>query len=75
MTSDVVRAGYNLLHNRSVDDSASISSSDCLGGAICQTWTSPQEESEWAVRVLTGQAPRQQVLIGVVTQGFDHTTG
>ncbi|KPB96780.1 Conjugal transfer protein [Pseudomonas syringae pv. maculicola] len=51
-TSDVVRAGYNLLHNRSVDDSASISSSDCLGGAICQAWTSPQEESEWAVRVL-----------------------
>lgn len=52
VTSDVVRAGYNLLHNRSVDESASISSSDCLGGAICQTWTSPQEESEWAVRVL-----------------------
>ena len=52
VTSDVVRAGYNLLHNRTVDDSASISSSDCLGGAICQTWASPQEESEWAVRVL-----------------------
>ncbi|MBV4465936.1 integrating conjugative element protein [Pseudomonas sp. SWRI79] len=52
VTSDVVRAGYNLLHNRSVDDSASISSNDCLGGAICQTWASPQEESEWAVRVL-----------------------
>ncbi|BDB20852.1 integrating conjugative element protein [Pseudomonas sp. CYM-20-01] len=52
VTSDVVRAGYNLLHNRSVDDSASISSSDCLSGSICQTWASPQEESEWAVRVL-----------------------
>ena len=52
VTSDVVRAGYNLLHNRTADDSASISSSDCLGGAICQTWASPQEESEWAVRVL-----------------------
>jgi len=52
VTSDVVRAGYNLLHNRTVDDSTSISSSDCLGGAICQTWTSPQEASEWAVRVL-----------------------
>ena len=52
VTADVVRAGYNLLHNRSVDDSSSISSSDCLGGAICQTWASPQEESEWAVRVL-----------------------
>ncbi|WP_226505940.1 MULTISPECIES: integrating conjugative element protein [Pseudomonas] len=52
VTSDVVRAGYNLLHNRAVDDSTSISSSDCLGGTICQTWTSPLEESEWAVRVL-----------------------
>ncbi|WP_455824806.1 integrating conjugative element protein [Pseudomonas graminis] len=52
VTADVVRAGYNLLHNRSVDDSTSISSSDCLGGAICQTWASPQEESDWAVRVL-----------------------
>lgn len=52
VTSDVVRAGYNLLHNRTVGDSASISSSDCLGGAICQTWASPQKESEWAVRVL-----------------------
>ncbi|AMN77271.1 integrating conjugative element protein [Pseudomonas azotoformans] len=52
VTADVVRAGYNLLHNRSVDDGASISSNDCLGGAICQTWASPQEESEWAVRVL-----------------------
>lgn len=52
VTSDVVRAGYNLMHNRSVDDSSSISSSDCVGGAICQIWTSPQEESDWAVRVL-----------------------
>jgi integrating conjugative element protein (TIGR03755 family) len=52
VTADVVRAGYNLLHNRSMDDNASISNSDCLGGAICQTWASPQEESEWAVRVL-----------------------
>jgi len=52
VTSDVVRAGYNLMHNRSVDDSSSISSSDCLGGAICQIWTSPQGESDWAVRVL-----------------------
>jgi len=52
VTADVVRAGYNLLHNRSVTDSTSVSNNDCLGGAICQTWASPQEESEWAVRVL-----------------------
>lgn len=52
VTADVVRVGYNLLHNRKVTESASISSQDCQGGAICQTWASPQEESEWAVRVL-----------------------
>ncbi|CRM56839.1 integrating conjugative element protein [Pseudomonas sp. 25 R 14] len=52
VTADVVRAGYNLLHNRSVEDSASVSNSECLGGGICQTWGSPQAASEWAVRVL-----------------------
>ena len=52
VTSDVVRAGYNLLHNRSVDDHAAIDDSGCQGGAICRAWASPQAVSEWAVRVL-----------------------
>ena len=52
VTSDLVRAGYNLLHNRSVDDHAAIDDSGCQGGAICRAWASPQEASEWAVRVL-----------------------
>lgn len=52
VTSDLVRAGYNLLHNRSVDDHAVIDDSGCQGGAICRAWASPQEASEWAVRVL-----------------------
>nr|WP_244527349.1 integrating conjugative element protein [Pseudomonas borbori] len=52
VTSDLVRAGYNLLHNRSVDNHAVIDASGCQGGAICRAWASPQEASEWAVRVL-----------------------
>lgn len=52
VTSDVVRAGYNLLHNRPVDNPAAIDDSGCQGGAICRAWPSPQAVSEWAVRVL-----------------------
>ena len=51
VTSDVVKAGYNLLHNRSVEDSSAIGSS-CQSGAICQAWLSPEEAGEWATRVL-----------------------
>ena len=50
VTADVVRAGYNLLHNRSVEDTSSMG--NCQGGAICQTWSSPEQASEWATRVL-----------------------
>ncbi|MFB4390366.1 MULTISPECIES: integrating conjugative element protein [unclassified Pseudomonas] len=51
VTSDVVKAGYNLLHNRSVEDASAIGSS-CQSGAICQAWSSPVEATEWATRVL-----------------------
>ncbi|QHB28877.1 integrating conjugative element protein [Pseudomonas monteilii] len=51
VTSDVVKAGYNLLHNRSVEDTSAIGSS-CQNGAICQAWSRPDEAAEWATRVL-----------------------
>ncbi|BAW24097.1 MAG: integrating conjugative element protein [Pseudomonas sp.] len=51
VTSDVVKAGYNLLHNRSVEDTSAVGSS-CQNGAICQAWASPEEAAEWAARVL-----------------------
>ena len=51
VTSDVVKAGYNLLHNRAVKDTSALGSS-CQNGAICQAWPSPEEASEWATRVL-----------------------
>lgn len=52
VTSDVVRAGYNLLHNRPVDDNAELGDDSCQDGAICSAWASPQAVSEWAIRVL-----------------------
>lgn len=51
VTSDVVKAGYNLLHNRAVEDTSAVGSG-CQNGAICQAWSSPEEASEWATRVL-----------------------
>ncbi|MBI6582336.1 integrating conjugative element protein [Pseudomonas synxantha] len=51
VTSDVVKAGYNLLHNRSVEDTSAVGSS-CQNGAICQAWASADEAAEWAARVL-----------------------
>ncbi|MCK2121474.1 integrating conjugative element protein [Pseudomonas sp. PNPG3] len=51
VTSDVVKAGYNLLHNRSVEDTSAVGSG-CQNGAICQAWSSPEEAAEWATRVL-----------------------
>ena len=52
VTADVVRAGYNLLHNRAADDSTPLNENDCQGGAICRAWNSPQQAADWAVRVL-----------------------
>ncbi|WP_419709561.1 integrating conjugative element protein [Pseudomonas sp. NFX224] len=51
VTSDVVKAGYNLLHNRPVEDTSAVGSG-CQNGAICQAWSTPDEVSEWATRVL-----------------------
>lgn len=51
VTADVVKAGYNLLHNRSVEDTSAVGSG-CQNGAICQAWSSPDEAAEWATRVL-----------------------
>lgn len=50
--SDIVRAGYNILHNRPVESTATVGESQCNGGAICSTWNSPEAAAEWATRVL-----------------------
>ena len=52
VVGDVTRAGYNLLNGRSVGDTSSIGRADCGERLTCQTWSSPEEAAEWAVRVL-----------------------
>ncbi|HEI8721451.1 TPA: integrating conjugative element protein [Serratia marcescens] len=57
VVSDVTRAGYNLVNGRGVNDTSSIDQASC-NTLACQTWTSPQEASDWATRVLGEQEQR-----------------
>jgi len=56
VVSDVTEAGYNLLNGRSVDTDGTISDGQCANNLICQTWKSPEEAANFAVRVLGEQA-------------------
>ncbi|MGP3790544.1 integrating conjugative element protein [Pseudomonas sp. B392_1p] len=58
VVGDVVRAGYNLVNGRDVDDTSSIDSNSCGGNLTCQTWSSPAAAATWAVRVLGEQEQR-----------------
>ncbi|WP_122339468.1 integrating conjugative element protein [Pseudomonas caricapapayae] len=58
IVADVTKAGYNLLHNRAVDDTSPISESDCEEGLICGTWASPEAATSFAVRVLGEEEQR-----------------
>ncbi|MFO8229559.1 integrating conjugative element protein [Pseudomonas aeruginosa] len=57
VVGDVTRAGYNLVNGRGVTDTSSIAPTSCAS-LSCQTWTSPQQATEWATRVLGEQAQR-----------------
>ena len=57
VVGDVTRAGYNLVNGRSVTDTSSIAAASCAS-LSCQTWTSPQQATEWATRVLGEQVQR-----------------
>ena len=57
VVGDVTRAGYNLVNGRSVTDTSSIAPASCAS-LSCQTWTSPQQATEWATRVLGEQVQR-----------------
>lgn len=52
VTRDLVQAGYNLLHSRPATDTQAVLDADCLGGALCSAWSTPQQAADWAVRVL-----------------------
>lgn len=56
VVSDVTEAGYNLLNGRNVDTSGSVSEGQCTNNLVCQTWKSPEEAANFAVRVLGEQA-------------------
>lgn len=55
VVSDVTRAGYNLLNSRSVASTGSTGSEQCTHNLVCQTWRSPEEAAQFAVRVLGEQ--------------------
>ena len=52
VVTDVTQAGYNLLNGRSVGTTGNVNQSQCAGNLVCQTWKSPEEASQFAVRVL-----------------------
>ena len=55
IVGDVTRAGYNLLNKRAADDTSSISKESCNNGMVCNVWSSPQDTSAFAIRVLGEQ--------------------
>jgi integrating conjugative element protein (TIGR03755 family) len=55
VVSDVTRAGYNLLNSRSVASTDSVGAEQCSHNLVCQTWKSPEEAAQFAVRVLGEQ--------------------
>lgn len=58
VVSEVTRAGFNLLNNRSASDSSTITPGECNSGMLCGTWRSPDEAAKFANRVL-GEVQQQ----------------
>ncbi|MFC6298163.1 integrating conjugative element protein [Pseudomonas sp. CCM 7893] len=55
IVGDVTKAGYNLLNKRATGDTSSISKDTCSNGMVCNVWSSPQEATAFANRVLGEQ--------------------
>ncbi|EDQ7230627.1 integrating conjugative element protein [Salmonella enterica subsp. enterica] len=54
LVGDTTKAGYNILNQRSVTDTGSISASQCQG-ELCQVWSKPEEAASWMTRVVGEQ--------------------
>ncbi|MDN8600319.1 integrating conjugative element protein [Citrobacter sp. S2-9] len=54
LVGDTTKAGYNILNQRGVTETGSISGSQCEG-QLCQTWTKPEEAAAWMTRVVGEQ--------------------
>jgi integrating conjugative element protein (TIGR03755 family) len=52
LPTDVVRAGYNLLSGRQVNDSSPAVVGNCTRNLICQAWSSPDAAAAWSTRAL-----------------------
>ncbi|EDT2963640.1 integrating conjugative element protein [Salmonella enterica subsp. enterica] len=52
--ADTTSAGYNILNNRSVTDTATVPDSQCQG-ELCKVWTKPEEAAKWMTRVVGEQ--------------------
>ena len=58
VVGDVIRAGYNLLNARAVNDATPIEAATCADRLTCRAWPSPAAASTWAIRVLGEQEHR-----------------
>lgn len=58
VVGDVIRAGYNLLNARAVNDATPIDAATCADRLTCRAWPSPAAASAWAIRVLGEQEHR-----------------
>ena len=54
LVGDTTKVGYNILNQRSVTDTGSISASQCQG-ELCQVWSKPEEAASWMTRVVGEQ--------------------
>lgn len=54
LVGDTTKAGFNILNQRSVTDTGSVSAPQCQG-AVCQTWSKPEDAAKWMTRVVGEQ--------------------
>ncbi|ECD9611742.1 integrating conjugative element protein [Salmonella enterica subsp. salamae] len=54
LIGDTTKAGYNILNQRNVTETGSVSDSQCQG-EICQVWSKPEDAAKWMTRVVGEQ--------------------
>ncbi|WP_411172003.1 integrating conjugative element protein [Klebsiella pneumoniae] len=54
LVSDTAKAGYNILNQRGVTQTGSVSDSECQG-ELCQVWSKPEDAATWVTRVVGEQ--------------------
>lgn len=55
LVGDTTKAGYNILNQRSVTDTGSVSGSQCQG-ELCRVWSKPEDAAKWMTRVVGEQS-------------------